>query len=673
MFDVGCRMFTPAWLTGLKKRLRARGGTTTLRLRYLHDFMKSPRMLPVLFLSILLLAHPSPAQPPTNDSPATVFAGALTRLSALVAPSSNQPPKTFTTTVRLLKAGSLPKQMADARIDVALQAPDHLRVSAAWARQGYSLCRDGEELWIFEPAKQFGLIGRPGISLFSADPTRRDDSTLGPIKLPLGPEQLVVLPFLYDLKMLHDEEIQGAPCHVLIAQPKSEATRVFHIPPGTLQLWIRESDSLPLRVDWNDGKGVEFEVELENPQLREAWPEENWKLRAPSNANVQPVPRTHLTRFLSVALRMLNEKPPTLGTAVGARQVIARCGQGRLEDFDGTRVLFLKGTPEEMGRQQGTLLRREVRDLVDHILYGVGVGSSFEKGRWFFGEIESAQARVAPFIDQRCFREMDALADAAGLQRQEVRLANFFPELFHCSGFALFGKATVGGRLYHGRILDYLRGLGLEQNAVVVVNQPDEGNAWVNVSYAGFIGSVTAMNEKQIAMGEMGGRGEGRWDGKPMAELVREVMEKADTLDQAIDIMRKGPRTCEYYYVISDAKSKRAVGIAATPDTFETIWPGQAHPRLPHAIEDAVLMSAGDRYEELVRRVQDHYGKIDAQCARDLMKRPVCMTSNIHCALFAPDTLDFWVANADSKNPAAHTRFTHYNLAELLQSEAKPQ
>ena len=45
------------------------------------------------------------------------------------------------------------------------------------------------------------------------------------------------------------------------------------------------------------------------------------------------------------------------------------------------------------------------------------------------------------------------------------------------------------------------------------------------------------------------------------------------------------------------------------------------------------------------------------------------MTSNIHCALFEPETLDFWVANADSKNVAAHARFTHYNLKQLLQPE----
>jgi hypothetical protein len=250
-----------------------------------------------------------------------------------------------------------------------------------------------------------------------------------------------------------------------------------------------------------------------------------------------------------------------------------------------------------------------------------------------------------------------------------VRLANVFPELFHCSGFALMGEATSGGALYHGRVLDYLRGAGLEPNAVVMVCKPDRGHAWVNIGYAGFIGSVTAMNEKQIAIGEMGGRGEGQWNGKPMAQLVREVMEQAGTLDEAVEILRRGPRTCEYYYVISDGKSRQAVGIAATPDRFEVIRPGEHHPRLPHAIKDAVLLSADDRYARLVERVRAGYGTFTPDTARDLMRRPVCMESNIQSVLFAPETLDFWVANADSSNVASHTRYTRYNLRDLLQRE----
>jgi hypothetical protein len=84
-------------------------------------------------------------------------------------------------------------------------------------------------------------------------------------------------------------------------------------------------------------------------------------------------------------------------------------------------------------------------------------------------------------------------------------------------------------------------------------------------------------------------------------------------------------------------------------------------------------MSAGDRYKELVRRVQAGYGHFDADSARELMTRPVCMNSNIHSVLFAPDTLDFWVANADGKNVASAARYTQYNLGDLLKEEPARQ
>jgi isopenicillin-N N-acyltransferase-like protein len=174
------------------------------------------------------------------------------------------------------------------------------------------------------------------------------------------------------------------------------------------------------------------------------------------------------------------------------------------------------------------------------------------------------------------------------------------------------------------------------------------------------------MNAKHVAIGEMGGRGEGNWDGKPMAQLVREVMENADTMEEAVEIMRKSPRTCEYYYVISDGKGRKAVGVKATSKVFEVVEMGAPHPELRHPVKDTVLVSAGDRYENLVKRVQEGYGTFTAESARALMEPPVCMTSNIHSVLFAPETLDFWVANSDSQNVASKTRYTHYNLRELL-------
>jgi hypothetical protein len=625
------------------------------------------KTIPLLAACCLAVAAPLPSAHCEAPAPQEAFALALQRIASLFAPAGEA--QTVQTTLKLTRADGLPKELAGAEVELALAAPDRIRIATRIGRERIEAARDGGEIWIWRPGKNFGVIGTPGLPRFAAEPAELDSTRLGPLALPLDAELLALLPRLFAVEEEGNADVAGEPCRILRAQPLPEAHKLLRLPRLTLTVAVRKSDGWPVRIEYRDGRSADVALEL-----RAGAPisPDHWKLPAAEGAKVERVALGHLTRFFEAAPKMLRRGAPPLGPATGEKTLVARHGEGRLEEHDGTRVLFLKGTPEEMGEQHGTLLRDEIEDMIARVLYGVGVGSSFEKGRWFFGEIEECQGRISPFIDARHLREMDAIARASGHAPQEIRLANFFPELFHCSGFALTGAATADGRIFHGRILDYLKGVGLESNAVVIVHQPDADHAWVNVSYAGFVGSVTAMNERHLSIGEMGGRGEGHWDGKPMAQLVREVMEKAGTLEEAIAIMRRGPRTCEYYYVIADGKTKQAVGIKATPELFEVVRPGEAHPQLDTPIADTVLLSAGDRYRELVRRVQAGYGSFDAESARALMTRPVCMSSNIHSVLFAPDTLDFWVANADAKNVASHARYTHYNLRALLSSATPP-
>ena len=577
-----------------------------------------------------------------------------------------EPRQSLSTTLEVLRSDGLPKELASAKIELQIAAPDRLRAAVRVKGERVEIGRDGQQVWAWQPGKKFAVLGAADVPKYAGNPDSIEPVTLGPITLPEVASKLAMLPHLCSVEQLAAETFDGVNCRVLRAKPRS----ALGLDGMVLTLWLRASDSFPLKVEYEDGKKIHTVVALHDVKTGTVPDAMLWKLPKEAEPHAQRVALAHVSKFFDTVPDLIDRpKIKPLGPATGKHEVVATHGAGRLERHDDTQVLFLKGTPEQMGEQHGTLMAAQVRDVVKRILYGVGVGSTLAKGEWFFGTIESCQARIGKFIDPRHLREMDAIAKATGLDAEEVRLANFFPELFHCSGFALHGAATQGGHLFHGRILDYMVGVGLEPNAVVIVSQPDDGHAWVNISYAGFTGSVTGMNDAKISIGEMGGRGEGHWDGKPMAQLVREVMEKADSLDEAVEIMRSSPRTCEYYYVIADGKTKQSVGIKATPDLFEVVHPGEPHPQLPSPVQDTVLMSAGDRYTELAKRVKTGFGRFDAASARDLMTRPVCMNSNIHSVLFRTDTLDFWVANADSQNPASHTRYTHYNLADLLGSK----
>ena len=75
-----------------------------------------------------------------------------------------------------------------------------------------------------------------------------------------------------------------------------------------------------------------------------------------------------------------------------------------------------------------------------------------------------------------------------------------------------------------------------------------------------------------------------------MSFLLRDVMERASTVDEALEILRKSPRTCEYYYVLSD-KTRAMAAVHCQPDQMTVLRPGQQHPLLPLVPEDTVLIS----------------------------------------------------------------------------------
>ncbi|MFO1091964.1 MAG: C45 family peptidase [Planctomycetaceae bacterium] len=363
----------------------------------------------------------------------------------------------------------------------------------------------------------------------------------------------------------------------------------------------------------------------------------------------------------------------TLALADGT---IARCGQGWLEEINGYPVLHLKGTPYEMGYQHGALLKESALRNFTNIL-NMDEGKKVELGPIEVKPTDAIKTIVGMqrrFVPPEYFEELAGMSAGTGMKLEDVQVGNFIPELFHCSGFAIMNTATANGKLYHGRVLDYAIDWGLQDHAVIIIYEPDGGIPFVNVSYAGFIGCVTGMNAKSVSIGEMGGGGAGHWQGMPMALLVRHALRKAETLDQAIEIFEKTPRTCQYYYVVADGKTNQAVGMEASWDVFTVIKPGEKHPLLPTPVKDCALMSAGERYTELVRRVEAGYGKFTPESAMRLMDRGVAMKSNLHNVLFEPETTRFWVANAThDKKPAADQPYHAFQLTELLKRKPDRQ
>lgn len=236
---------------------------------------------------------------------------------------------------------------------------------------------------------------------------------------------------------------------------------------------------------------------------------------------------------------------------------------------------MLWGTPDEIGEAHGKLLGEEAQRCIDSVVYAFGAVQTIQNGRWFRQDLEKAYERLAPHIPERHKSETRALAISMGVEPALMHVVNVFPELFHCSGFAVFGSATKDGKLYHGRVLDYMTAIGLQDAATTFIVSPTGYQSFANVGYGGFIGSVSGMNGAQISLGEMGGKGEGKWDGVPMATLMRRALEECTTLDQVKKLWADSPRTCEYYYVFADGKIEAPSAYPQRPKKYNSLHLGK--------------------------------------------------------------------------------------------------
>src|SRR5690606_38388792 len=121
-------------------------------------------------------------------------------------------------------------------------------------------------------------------------------------------------------------------------------------------------------------------------------------------------------------------------------KTLGRYGAGWLEEIDGYLVLHLEGTHREMGVQHGKLLGDHIRQNVEFLVHDKGETALAELGplgltpNAVISQIVNIQRKHVP---QKYWEEIEGLAEGSGLSVEDVQAANFIPELFHCSGFAL--------------------------------------------------------------------------------------------------------------------------------------------------------------------------------------------------------------------------------------------
>jgi hypothetical protein len=264
--------------------------------------------------------------------------------------------------------------------------------------------------------------------------------------------------------------------------------------------------------------------------------------------------------------------------------------------------------------------------------------------------LDIAYNQMAPFIPQAYKDEMQGLADGAEIDVKIVHRLHAIPDLseLDCTFFAAWGTATVDSNLYQIRALDYATDIHLQEHPALLVYEPDGGQRFINVGWVGFIGVVSGINYQGISISEIGDDYDKNFQtlaGEPMPFVLRDVLQFAESLDQAIDIISSDHRTSSFLYCVGDAKIPAARAFKAGP-RYCDVFSDSTNPN--PFLDDVVYFSMGIESSwnaKVFNYLNPLLGNIDANTGKNLMRD--LGTGDLHAVVYDFSHGNLWVANAD--------------------------
>lgn len=359
---------------------------------------------------------------------------------------------------------------------------------------------------------------------------------------------------------------------------------------------------------------------------------------------------------------------------------LGREGEGSLTMGPGKiPILRVKGTPEEMGYQQGKLLRREIYVLLRKYIPAF-LGKDYKKAK-------KDAAAFWPFIAEHHQRELKALAAGSKMPLDEILLGHTFADQYRawaCSCVTATGKATASKKTaFFGRNLDFIDMGFLHRYSIMTVYEPKGGQRVVSLGFPGMIGVISGMNESGLSAAVMVVHSDtGVKAGTPFGLLFREILEKKTKVEEVGQRLKQSDITVTNNLMVCDARGKARV--------YE-LFPGEkgsadprkacAVPRLPtkngllystnHFNAEArkekrlsvVYLSSQQRMNTL-KKVVTEGKEVTLETVKESLEKTAPKTANVQSMVFLPAKKEIYVAFG--AKPAAKRPFVRVPSSVLF-------
>ncbi|MGB6151464.1 MAG: C45 family peptidase [Pricia sp.] len=375
--------------------------------------------------------------------------------------------------------------------------------------------------------------------------------------------------------------------------------------------------------------------------------------------------------------------------------------------------MYVDGNPYELGLKTGSLTQELFNqqeqifvDKIDSLVPSKGKQKLLRKFlAWFnrkmYRNIDEQYKAEIYGMSQYASKDFDYIAEPY----QRVMYFHGAHDIGHalqdlalvgCSSFAAWGDQTEDGKMLIGRNFDFYVGDEFAKEKIIAFVAPDEGHKFMSVTWGGFIGVLSGMNDQGLTVTINAGKSDFPLVAKtPISLVTREILQYASTIDEAITIAKKREVFVSESIFVGSAKDKRAAIIEVSPNNFGVYEVANSdqlicsnHFQSASYANDKknqkhILESHSQYRYERMEELLDEQAKVTPEIVVDILRdkkglddkrigygneKALNQLLAHHGIVFRPEELRVWV----SSNPYQLGEFVAYDLNDIFNKEDGP-
>lgn len=253
--------------------------------------------------------------------------------------------------------------------------------------------------------------------------------------------------------------------------------------------------------------------------------------------------------------------------------------------------MYVDGPPFEMGVINGKLSKELVVRQEDHFAEQISklVPSNFQR-HYLKYLIGFFNRNLDKNVKEEYLDEIYGVSESASPKYQYLgsnyqRILNYHAAhdighavqnlaLVGCTSFGTWGAMSQDSTMIIGRNFDFYVGDKFAQDKIVAFFNPQQGHRFMTVTWGGFIGAVSGMNDQGLSVTINAAKTAlPTSSATPVSLVTREILQYAKNINEAIAIAKSRKMFVSESFLVASANDNKAVIIEKTPNALDVYDP----------------------------------------------------------------------------------------------------